>query len=264
MAAVPRIARAAVTKAVKPIDGGLKLGIASYSFRQFPLDRVIEMTRQLRVKHIALKDMHLPFKTPPDERRETRKKLDAAGIVLMGGGVVYMNNNEPEIRGYFEYARDAGMPTLIASPDPAALDIVERMAKEFDIRVAIHNHGPGDRRYPSALDVLKMVQARDPHLGLCLDVGHTVRLGEDPIECIRKCAARLYDFHIKDQSQAAPQGQSVPVGQGVIDIVAVLKVLIEMKFKDHVALEYEAEPANPLPGMIESFAFMRGVLAAID
>jgi sugar phosphate isomerase/epimerase len=151
----------------------------------------------------------------------------------------------------------------VASPDPAALDIVEKMAKEFNIRVAIHNHGPGDKRYPSPMDVFRMVKDRDARLGICMDVGHTVRIGEDPIEVMKACASRLYDYHLKDVNEATAKGGSAEVGKGVIDIVAVLKTLLDLKFQDHVALEYEANADAPMPGLIESYAFMRGVLATL-
>ncbi len=263
LAGLPRSISGAVVKAPQDAFHGLKVGLTSYSLRSFTLDQAIEMTKQLRVKHISLKDMHLSFKTTPEERKEARKKIEDAGLVLMGGGVIYMGNNEVEVRGRFEYARDAGMPTVVAAPDPLALDLVEKMAKEFNIRVAIHNHGPGDKRYPSPLDVMRLVKDRDPLMGLCMDVGHTVRLGEDPVAVIQQCASRLYDFHIKDVTEAVAKGGNVPVGRGVIDIVAVLKSLLKMNFSHHVALEYEIDAKAPLPGMMESYAYMRGVLAAL-
>ena len=260
---IPVCALAGATKPVRDPFQGLKLGVASYSFRAFNLDATIAMTRQLGVKYITLKDFHLPYKTTPEERRAARQKVEAAGLVLMGGGVIYMDNDEAQVRGFFDYARDAGMPTIVAAPKPEALDLVEKMAKAYDIRVAIHNHGPGDQRYPSPLDVLALIKDRDSHLGVCIDIGHTVRLGEDPVAVMRKCGSRLYDFHIKDVTAANAKGGSTEVGKGVIDIVAILKTMLELKFNYHVALEYETNEKAPLPGMMESFAYMRGVLAAL-
>ncbi len=221
------------------------------------------MTRQAGMKYITLKDMHLSMKSTAAERRAAREKIEAAGLTLMGGGVIYMNNQETEIRAAFDYAKDAGMPTIVCSPEPAALDMVEKMAKQYGIRIAIHNHGPGDKRYPSPLDVLRLVKDRHPLMGLCIDVGHTVRLGEDPVVVIQQCASRLHDFHIKDVTQAAANGASIEVGKGVIDIVGVLKTLVRVKFAYHLALEYEANADAPMPGIIESFAYMRGVLAGL-
>jgi len=203
------------------------------------------------------------MKSTPAERQEARKKVETAGLTLMGGGVIYMKNNEDEIRNVFEYAKDAGFPTIVCSPDPDALDTVEKMAKQYNIRIAIHNHGPTDKKYPSPLDVLKLVENRDERMGICMDVGHTVRIDQDPVEVIGKCAKRLYDFHIKDVTEAAAAGKPTEVGKGVIDIPAVLKALLQIKFQGHVGLEYEANAKAPMPGIIESVAYMRGALAAM-
>ena len=262
-ASFPTPAFSALTKANRDPFHGLKLGIASYSLRKFPLDQAIAMTKQAGVRYITLKDFHLAMNSTREERLETRRKVEAAGLVLMGGGVIYVKT-EAEVRDAFAYAKDAGMPTMVACPDPGVLDLVENLAKQYDIRIAIHNHGPNDKRYPSALDALRLIKDRDAHMGLCIDVGHTVRLGEDPIAIIQQCASRLYDFHIKDVTEATEKGGATEVGKGVIDIVAVLRTLIGIKYPYHVALEYETHADAPLPGLIESFAYMRGILAAID
>lgn len=259
----PTVSFGAVTKPASDPFSGLKLGMASYTLRKFTLDQAIAMTKQAGVKHICLKDMHLPLSSTTAQRQEARKKIEDAGLLLMGCGVVYLKKNEGEVRRAFEYARDAGMPAIVSAPDLDALDLVEKAAKEFDIRVAIHNHGPGDQRYPSALDVLRMVKDRDSRLGICIDVGHTVRLGEDPVSVIEQCAARLYDFHIKDVTEATRNGKPIEVGRGVIDIVAVLKTLLKVKFPHHLALEYEANENAPMPGITESYGFIRGALAAM-
>lgn len=254
---------AAVTKPPRPVYLGLKLGVASYTFRKFTLDQAIVMTKQAGAGFLSLKDFHLPYKSTPAERQEVRKKIEDAGLGLISGGVIYMKNNEEEVRNFFEYAKDAGMPTIVCSPDIDALDLVEKFAKEYNLRIAIHNHGPGDKKYPSPLDVLRLVKDRDERIGLCIDVGHTVRLGEDPVEVIRQCSGRLHDFHIKDVTEATSAGKPTEVGLGVIDIVGVLNALAQLRYPFHVGLEYEAKENDPMPGVIESFGYMRGVLAAI-
>ncbi len=261
---LPVQTKAALTKPERDPCAGLKLGVTSYSLRNFDFDRAIAMTKQAGVKYISLKDMHLPLKSTAEQRRVAREKIEAAGLVLMGGGVIYMKNDPAEIAATFQYAKEAGMPTIICSPEPEALDAIEKAAKENNIRIAIHNHGPGDKKYPSPLDVLRLIKDRDEHMGICMDVGHTVRIGEDPIEVIQKCAGRLYDFHIKDVTEPTPKGHGIEVGRGVIDIVAVLKTLVEIRYPYHVALEYEEKPNDPLPGMMESFGYMRGVLGTIS
>jgi sugar phosphate isomerase/epimerase len=258
-----RSARGAVTKPQRVAYNGLKLGIASYTFRKFSLDQAINMSKETGAGYISLKDVHLPYKSTTAERQEARKKIEEAGLVLISGGVIYMKNDEQQIRGFFDYAKDSGMPTIVCSPDVDSLDTVEKMVKEYNIRIAIHNHGPGDKKYPSPLDVWRLVKDRDERMGLCIDVGHTVRLGLDPVDAIHQCARRLYDFHIKDETEAAPKGKPTEVGLGVIDIVGVLKALAEERYACHVGLEYEAKENDPMPGVLESFGYMRGVLAAI-
>jgi sugar phosphate isomerase/epimerase len=236
------------------------MGIASYSLRKFSLDQAIAMTKQAGVRFITLKDMHLPMKSTREERQEARRKIEAAGLTLMGGGVIYMKNKPEEIRAAFDYAKDAGMPTIVCSPDLDALDTVEAMAKEYDIRIAIHNHGPGDNKYPSPLDVMRMVEKRDSRMGICMDVGHTVRINQDPVAVMKACAKRLYDYHIKDVTAATEKGGGIECGNGVIDLPAVLAYLLKIKYAHHLALEYEIKADAPLPGIVESFAYMKGVI----
>jgi sugar phosphate isomerase/epimerase len=254
---------AALTKTPSDPFHGLKMGLTSYTWLKFPLEQAIAMTKQVGAKYISLKDVHLPLKSTPEQRHEAHKQIEDAGLTLMGGGVIYFKNNEAEIQNVFEYAKDAGMATIVCSPEPDALDNVEKMVKKYDLKIAIHNHGPTDKKYPSPLDVMRLVKDRDPRMGVCMDVGHTVRIGVDPIDAIQQCASRLYEFHMKDVTAATPQGKATEVGKGVIDIVGVLKALVNIKWPYHVALEYEVKSDNPLPGVTESFAYMRGVLAAI-
>ena len=242
---------------------GLKVGVASYSLRKFSLDEAIAMTAKLGVRYITLKEVHLPLSSSKAERKQARRKLDAAGLVLMGGGVIYLKDDETEIRNAFEYAQDTGMPTIVASPEPAALSRLDKMVEEYPIRVAIHNHGPGDKKYPAPQDVFNQVMNHNPRIGLCIDIGHTVRIGADPVDAIRKYSSRLYDLHFKDVTAAAPSGEGIELGKGVIDIVAVLKALLDVRYSYHVALEYEINETDPLLGMAECFAYSRGVLAAL-
>lgn len=243
---------------------GLKVGVTSYTFNKFKLDQAIAMTNEAGVRYFSIKDVHLALKSTKEERREAREKIEGAGLVIMGAGVIYFKNNEAEIRNVFEYARDTGVPTIVCSPDPDALDTTEKMVGEYGIRVAIHNHGPTDKKYPSPLDVLKLVKNRDKRMGICMDVGHTVRIGQNPVEVMDACADRLYDFHMKDVSAAEAQGKATELGKGVIDIPAIMKKFSQMHWPNHIALEYEANANNPMPGVMESFAYLRKVCASLS
>ena len=182
----------------------------------------------------------------------------------MGGGTITIPNDESQIKREFEYAKNAGFPLIFVSPDPAALDAIERSAKAYDIRVAIHNHGPEDKRWPRPQDAYAAVKSRDKRLGLCIDIGHTRRTGTDPVQACRECRDRLYDMHVKDLVVPTDERTETEVGRGAIDFPALFRTLIDIGYTGQVGLEYEINPKNPLPGMIESMAYMRGVLAAVN
>jgi sugar phosphate isomerase/epimerase len=140
------------------------------------------------------------------------------------------------------------------------MPILDAMVKEFDIRLAIHNHGPEDKRFPSPYDVWKAVERYDRRIGLCIDVGHTTRAKVDPAEAIRKCKDRLYDLHIKDIDSAAPDGHTVEAGRGVIDLPKVLQALLDIRYPHLVSFEYEKDEDDPLPGLAESVGYVKGLL----
>jgi len=241
----------------------LKLGVASYSMREFPLDAALEMAKTLGVTHMTFKDVHMPRTDPPEATRALRAKIEAAGITIMGGGTITIPNNPAQIKKEFEYAKNAGFPLIFTDPEPAALDPIERLAREYDIRVAIHNHGPEDKRWPRPQDAYAAIKSRDRRLGLCIDIGHTTRTGTDPVAACRECQDRLYDMHVKDLAVATAKESQVEVGRGIIDFPNLFKTLIAIGYQGQVGLEYEINAKNPLPGMIESMAYMRGVLAAL-
>lgn len=260
------IGRAAATEsntAPSATAGALKLGVASYSMREFSLDKALEMAKTLGVKHMTFKDVHIPRTDPPDTTRALRAKIEAAGITIMGGGTITLPNDPVQIKKDFEYAKNAGFPLIFTAPDPAALNTIEEMAKTYDIKVAIHNHGPEDKHWPRPQDAYAAVKSRDKRLGLCIDVGHTLRTGTDPVQACREARDRLYDVHVKDLAVKTDKDSQVEVGRGVIDFPALLRTLIEIGYQGQVGLEYEIRARDPLPGMIESMAYMRGVLAAL-
>lgn len=268
-AALPAIAAGSLIGKVKAADTpgdpwhGLKVGVASYSLRKMPLDAAIKAIRRVGLNYVSIKDSHLAMKSTPEQRREVTKKFKDAGITPLSCGVIYMENNEANIRAAFEYAKDATIPTIVCAPHPDSFPILDKMVKEYDIRLAIHNHGPGDKLYPSPYDALKLAEPFDARIGLCIDVGHTARTGVDPAEAIVKCRARLYDMHFKDLNSSQPKGSPVEVGRGVLNIKAMLKAAIEIQFAHHLGFEYEKDADDPLPGLAESVGYVHGVLNTI-
>lgn len=240
---------------------GLKMGVASYTFSKLPLDATIAGIKRVGVHYVSIKSAHLPLESSTAERKEVAKKFRASGLEPLSCGNISMTNDEKSIRNDFEYARDAGIPTIVCSPTKDSLPLLDRMVKEFDIKLAIHNHGPEDKIWPSPFDVWEGVQKYDPRIGLCIDVGHTARCGVNPTDAIRKCSARLYDVHMKDISRPSGKSTPVEVGRGVLDIRGMLQALLEIRFAHHVGLEYEKDMKDPLAGVAESMGYMRGVLS---
>ncbi len=261
-AALPRLTVAA-DAAPPPAAAPLKIGVASYSLRKFPLDQALAMAKTLGVRYMTFKDVHIPRTDPPETTKALRATIEAAGITIMGGGTITMPNDQDQIRKDFLYAKHAGMPLIYASPDPAALDFIESQVKEHGIVFAIHNHGPEDKWWPAPQDAYKAMQGRDKRMGLCIDVGHTIRTGTDPVQACIDCADRLFDMHVKDLASPTDRDSQVAVGRGVIDYPALFRALLKIGYQGQVGLEYEIHADDPLPGMIESIAYMRGVLAAV-
>jgi inosose dehydratase len=238
------------------------LGIASYTFRSFPLDQAIAMTQRLRIKKITLKDMHLPMAITADEMAAVRAQLKTAGITLSSCGVVYMTTEE-EVNKGFAYAKLAGIKMMVGVPDAPLLELAERKCKEMDIALAIHNHGPTDKRFPSPESAYTLISKMDRRMGLCIDVGHTQRLGLDPAAQCEKYFDRLLDVHIKDVSAATADGTTVEIGSGVIDTPKLLRTLTRLKYTGALHFEHEKDAKDPFPGVAESVGYVRGVLATL-
>jgi sugar phosphate isomerase/epimerase len=248
----------------RPADAGVKLGVATYSLRNFPRAKAIEMTKALGTPYINLKSVHLPYESSPAEIAAARSEVEAAGLHIVGGGLItFETDTDDGVRKYFDYAKAAGMPVMVSTSKASVLPRVEKFAKQYDIKIAIHNHGPEDPDFPSPYDVLKAVKGMDPRMGLCIDVGHTVRTGTNVVRAVADAGARLHDMHIKDLRDLKAKESQCIVGEGVIPIPAIFRRLIAMRYPGYVNLEYEIDADDPLPGMKQSFAYMRGVLAGL-
>jgi sugar phosphate isomerase/epimerase len=247
-----------------PPGEGVRLGVASYSLRKFPRAQTIAMVNALGTPYINVKSVHLPYELPPEELAAARREIEAAGLQIVGGGTITFDQDTDEgVRKYFEYAKGAGMPLITGTADPVILPRIERFARAYDIKVAIHNHGPEDKHFPSPYDVLKQVRTMDPRIGLCIDIGHTVRTGTDVMRAIADAGPRLLDMHAKDLRDLTAKGSQCIVGEGAMPIAAIVRQLQAMHFAGYVNLEYEIDADDPLPGMKQSFAYMRGVLAGL-
>jgi inosose dehydratase len=240
-----------------------ELGLATYSLSKLPLEDVIADAKKLELRNVSLFGTHCPWAAgTPEQCRAAAQKCRDAGLTVTGCGVINLPNKEETVRRAFENAKAGGLPTMICKPARDAFPLVERYVKDYNIRVAIHNHGPGDKEYPSPFDAWNAVQQYDERIGLCIDVGHAYRAGADPAEAVRKCHARLYDMHLKDSLAEVGATKDIPVavGQGRMDIKGIIAALIEVKYSHIVSFEYEKAEQDPMVGLTESVDYVRKIL----
>ena len=257
----------AVTNAPPSADEAspIRLGLASYTFRNFNRAQMIGFMKQLNVLALNAKDVkdHLPM--APQEEATALADYAAAGIKLHAAGAIYFAKDEDaDIRSKFEYCKRAGIGVIVAGdPAPETLPRIEKFVNQYDIRIAIHNHGPEDKLWHSPLDILKAVKGMDPRIGCCIDVGHTVRAGTDVVQAIREAGPRLFNVHMKDLTNSQSKESQVAMGDGIVTVRKMFEALIATKYQGFVDLEYEIHPDDPMPGVVASFAYMRGVLAGM-
>jgi sugar phosphate isomerase/epimerase len=269
----------------------VRLGIASYTFRNFASQQLlIDFMKQLKTPLLNLKSMHLPMSSadmvvapPKTSSKPAQAAKDVPPIMIplglvaaqaaayreagfkltAAGNITFDKDEDADIRPKFEYLKAAGIPIAVCAPTHANLPRLEKFVKEYDIKLAIHNHGPEDKNFPSPFDVLAAVKNMDPRIGFCIDLGHSLRAGADVVDAIHAAGPRLFDIHIKDLADASAKESQVAVGEGVMPIRAIFQALIDTKYAGNVDLEYEIHGDDPMPGVIESFAYMRGVLAGM-
>jgi sugar phosphate isomerase/epimerase len=245
--------------------GQIRLGLASYTFRNFSREQMIGYMKELKLDQLNAKDAkdHLP--TDPAAEAQAVQDYKAAGITLHAAGAIYFREGTDEsIREKFDYVKRANIPLIVAGdPTPETLPRIEKFAKEYDIKVAIHNHGPEDKLWPSPLDVLKDIRHLDSRIGCCIDVGHTVRAGTDVVQAIHEVGPRVLNMHMKDLTDFHDKGSQVAVGDGKMPIRGIFEALLAIRYPGYVDLEYEVHGDDPMPGVTKSFAYMRGVLAGM-
>lgn len=242
------------------------LGVATVTLKALPLAQMIEAVKRVGLDAISLHRAHSPWENQPGQWQEAAAKIRAAGVTPLCCGVLYLKNDEPAMRRMMDYVKAHGLTFFSCSPEPAALPLLEKLVQEYDLRCAIHNHGPEDKSWPSVNGVMAALASRDPRIGLCLDVGHAYRSGEDPVDMIRRHRARLYDVHLKDTVADVGQHGDTPVemGRGRLDLRAILAALRETGYAHAAWLEYEKDPNEPVTGLAESTGYVRGLLRGLD
>jgi sugar phosphate isomerase/epimerase len=264
-AAATSLAPAAAFAQTQAPANGIKLGLASYTFRNFSRSQLIAFMRDLQLSDLNAKNAkdHLPI--DPSAEAQALADYAAAGIHLHAAGAIYFQKaTDDDIRAQFEYLKRANIPVMVAGdPSPDTLPRIQQFVQRYNIRLAIHNHGPEDKLWPSPLDILKDIRTMDPRIGCCIDVGHTARAGTDVVEAIHATGPRLFNMHMKDLTDFHDKASQVAVGDGKMPIPQIFQALREIRYPGFVDLEYEVHPDDPLPGVTKSFAYMRGVLAGM-
>lgn len=246
----------------------LKLGVATYSLNKYSAEAAIAILQELQIDSASLYHTHAPWTTGSvADCQAAVKPFKDAGITVISTGVIDLTTNEAAARKAFDNVRGAGLPMMCARPTHEALPLVEKLVKEYDLKVAIHNHGPTDL-YPTGDAVWTAVESFDKRIGLCLDVGHAWRAGGDPAQTIRKASDRLYQVHLKDtrgpKNGSTKDPSPVIVGRGLMDIKGILAALLDVKYNYRVDFEYEQRVDDKVPGLAESVGYVRGLMAALS
>jgi sugar phosphate isomerase/epimerase len=236
------------------------MGMESYSVRNFGLDPALAMYKELGIPYAEIyAEKHMPFTDDPEKIRLYKAKLEAAGVTVLGFWGGSMTKDAEKGRPKFAFAKAMGAKALVGDPAPDSFDAIEALTKEYGVRFAIHNHGPKSRSDKIG-DVTKMLQGRSENVGACVDTGHTIRSGEDPVAWIKELGSRVLEVHLKDAS--APNVFTI-LGQGKLDVLGTLRALRAVKFDGCLALEYEEKPDNPMDDLKACMAKVRETMKAL-
>jgi inosose dehydratase len=245
---------------VAKVKNTFTLGMAGYTFIRFSVEKTIEIMKRIGITNLSLKDVHMPMNSTKEQITAVIDKFKNAGINVYTVGVVYMKTKD-SVDQAFEYAKMAGVKMIVGAPDYELLPYVEQKVKSYDIKLAIHNHGPDNPLYPNATDIWNHIKDLDPKIGICIDIGHTIRDGQDPSVDLARYSSRIYDMHIKDVDKASKEGKTVEMGRGIIDIPKVVITLRKIKYTGSCSLEFEKDMDDPIAGIAESIGYFKGVMA---
>ena len=238
------------------------LGIAGYSFVHFDIDESLAMMKRMDVHYLCIKDFHLPLESTDEEIAAFHAKLAESGVTGYAVGPLYMTKSKAEIDRAFDYAKRVGVKLIIGIPNKEDLGYISEKTAEYDIHYALHNHGPEDELYPNATSIFELVKDLDPRMGLCFDMGHNMRDGQDPVRDLERYHERIFDIHLKNVTAADKAGWTCELGRGVIDIPAFVEMLRKVGYDGKCSLEFEKDMEDPLAGLAESAGYFRGVLDA--
>ena len=251
--------------------GGFFIGCQAYTFNHFSVFEAIEKTAQCGGKVIEFYPGQNLSKEEPNVKwdhnasaetiEKVKAKLAAAKVTAVNYGVVDIPKDEAEARKVFEFAKTLGLYG-ITTESVGALDTLEKLVKEYDIKVGFHNHpkqpnNPSYRMWDPNY-VVSVVKDRDARIGSCADTGHWVRSGLNPVDCLRILKGRIISSHLKDLNEMGPGAHDVPYGAGVSDVPALLAELKAQGFAGNISIEYEYHWENSTPEVGQCIGFVRG------
>jgi sugar phosphate isomerase/epimerase len=242
--------------------GGWQIGVQSYSLREFNVHDAVRHIQGMGIHFVEFYSKHLDLNASDDKIAEVRKLLEEADIKLNAHGVNSFTKDHEANRKIYAFAKKAGIRNITANPSPDSFDSLGKLCEEFDIRIAIHNHGPKDR-YNKISDVVNALKDRHPHIGACVDTGHFIRSKEDPVKAVRELKGRVFAVHLKDDEKQDGGTHNVILGKAHLDVPGMFQALKETHFpKDgSISLEYEANPANPIDDMKACLAVVKEAVA---
>ena len=253
----------AIHAADKAPYGGWPIGVQSYSLRNFKMFEAVRHIQGMGLHYVEFFGAHLNPQANAKTIADTRKLCASAKIKVNAHGVNGFTKNHVANRKLFEFAKAAGIKNLTADPTPDSFDSLDKLCEEFKIRICIHNHGPG-HRYNSIKNVADAVKDHHKLIGACVDTGHFIRGGEDPVKAVRELGKRVFAVHLKDDTHKNDRGShNVVIGKANLDVVGIFKALKKIKFPadGSISLEYESNPANPIEDMKECLAVARAAIA---
>ena len=250
-------AQAIKPKAPKSVNP-FHLGMAGYTFVNFDLDTTLRTLQRLDIHYLCIKDFHLPLDSTDEQIKAFHARCAEFGVTGYAVGPIYMKS-EAEIDRAFAYAQKVGVKLIVGVPNYELLPYVDKKVKEYDFHYAIHLHGPDIKTYPDATDVWEHVKDLDPRIGMCLDVGHDLRNGCDPVADLERYHTRVFDMHIKDVTDSTKAGHAIELGRGKIDFVALIKMMRKVNYTGMCSLEYEKDMKDPFLGIAESIGYFKAV-----
>jgi sugar phosphate isomerase/epimerase len=258
---VPAVLRAAGLADDDPY-GGFPMGAQSYSLRNFNTLEAVRHLQGMDLHFVEFYSKHLDPAATDEQIESTKKLLAEAEITLNAHGVNGFTRDHAANRRLFEFARRAGIRNITANPEPDSFDSLDKLVAEYDIRIAIHNHGPG-ALYDKIDDVKRAVDGRHKWIGACVDTGHFIRSKEDPVKAVHELGPRVFALHVKDEAKQEANSHNVVIGTGHLDVVELFRALRKIQFPadGSLSLEYEANPDNPIDDMKQCLEVAREAIA---